>query len=130
MRSRCNSERDKDFARYGGRGIKVCPEWDEFFVFLADMGPRPPGGTIERLNNNGPYCKENCKWVDRVIQNNNRGNNHRITANGVSATISAHAREIGVRRQRLRTMVVRSSLKGESSFVLNGVEFTHGYGLS
>jgi len=73
MKSRCANENDKDYARYGGRGISVCQRWqDSFEDFMKDMGPRPEGGTIERKNNDGNYEPKNCEWADRAAQSKNR----------------------------------------------------------
>ena len=77
MRSRCNTTTDKDYARYGGRGIKVDPRWDSYVNFAADMGPHPGNGqTLDREKNDLGYSKDNCRWASRLVQGRNRGAYH------------------------------------------------------
>jgi hypothetical protein len=69
MKQRCSNPRNASFKNYGGRGISVCARWAESFeAFIADMGPRPKGLTIDRLNNDGNYEPSNCRWATREQQ--------------------------------------------------------------
>ena len=72
MKSRCYSKTDKDYHNYGGRGITFCDEWADFENFLRDMGERPPGKTLDRIYNDGNYCKINCRWATPKEQRANQ----------------------------------------------------------
>lgn len=72
MHARCKNPKHPAFASYGGRGICVSDEWNDFSVFLRDMGKRPEGRSLDRINNDGPYAKDNCRWATVAQQNNNR----------------------------------------------------------
>lgn len=65
MMSRCYNHNNDYFSYYGGRGISVSSDWHDFRVFYSDMGNRPEGYVLDRVDSNGPYCKENCRWVTR-----------------------------------------------------------------
>ena len=72
MRKRCQNKATNGYLRYGGRGISVCERWHKFENFLADMGERPPGRTLDRINNDGNYEPGNCRWATLEEQNLNR----------------------------------------------------------
>lgn len=88
LRQRCNNPKAKQYCDYGGRGISVCKEWDSFDKFLEDMG-RCPGNnlSIDRIDVDGNYCKENCRWATIIEQNNNQRRNKYYTFNGFTGTI-------------------------------------------
>lgn len=89
MLRRCTNKQDAKFVDYGGRGITVCESWLKFEQFYADMGPRPsPKHSIDRIDNNGNYCKENCKWATLKEQQNNRRSNKLLTHAGVTMTLA------------------------------------------
>ena len=78
-RSRCRNVNDKEYPNYGGRGISFSAEWDRFVQFLADMGERPDGMTLERKDNDQGYCKSNCRWATKREQQQNTRRNRRYT---------------------------------------------------
>lgn len=103
MKRRCYLETDKNYHRYGGRGIKVCDRWlDSFESFLEDMGiPDDIGLQIDRINNDGNYEPSNCRWATRFEQARNKSNSRIVEHNGKSLTISQWEEITGVKRETI-----------------------------
>jgi hypothetical protein len=95
MRQRCQNPNDASFDRYGGRGIKVCDRWNSLENFIEDMGERPRGMSLDRINNDGDYEPSNCRWATKLEQQANRSVTVSITANGATKPLTQWARELG-----------------------------------
>lgn len=91
MRQRCTNPKKNQFKDYGGRGVEVCERWQVFNNFLEDMGEKPRGFQIDRIDVNGNYCRENCRWVSAKDNANNRRNNRTLTFHGKTKTIAQWA---------------------------------------
>ena len=81
MLQRCENPNAKNFKYYGKRGISVCQDWHNFENFIRDMGNRPSGRTLDRINNDGNYEKENCRWATSKEQSQNQRHNNQYTKN-------------------------------------------------
>lgn len=100
---RCYSESCPDYKYYGGRGITICDRWLESFDnYLADMGLRPEGMTLERVDNDGPYSPENCIWASRAVQGNNTRAVKLITYMGETHSLSEWERRLGFKAGTLK----------------------------
>ena len=95
MRQRCNNSNSQVYKHYGARGIKVCKHWDKFENFYKDMG-EPNGKILDRTDNNKGYSKNNCRWVDFIVQNRNRRNNRIVTHQGKTMCLSAWAEKLRI----------------------------------
>ena len=108
IKGRCEKAWDSRYHRYGGRGIKVCDRWKVFENFVQDMGEPPsPDHSIDRIDPNGDYCPENCRWATNKEQQRNRENNRLISFKGKTQCLSAWAEEYGLSQKRLRTRIER-----------------------
>ena len=107
MRSRCMSPQDPAYPDYGGRGIKVCERWDEFEVFLSDMGYRPSDKhSIDRYpDNDGNYEPGNCRWATVRQQSRNRRTSTHITANGTTKTLVEWSEATGLKRSTIQRRI-------------------------
>ena len=103
MRHRCLSPKSNKWDYYGGRGITICERWSTFENFYLDMGERPKGKTLDRIDNDGNYCPENCKWSTAEEQVNNRRNTVILELNGKSMTIPQWAKHLGINKKTLAT---------------------------
>ena len=100
MKNRCNNKDDSNFYNYGGRGIKVCDDWNNNFEHFYDWALKhgySDALTIDRINNNGNYEPNNCRWISRAEQNNNKRNNHLLTYNGKTQNIKKWSEELGLK---------------------------------
>lgn len=102
MLARCTNPKATYYDRYGGRGIKVCDEWLMFKQFLIDMGEKPIGKTLERIDNEKGYFPSNCRWATPKEQAENRSSSQLITYNGITQCLSDWAKQLGVQRLSLR----------------------------
>lgn len=109
MRARCHRPTADVYKYYGGRGIRVCDRWRRSFeAFLADMGPRPTTRhRIERLDNDGHYEPGNCKWATQTEQGRNKRNNHKLTYQGLTLTVSQWSERTGLSRNAIESRVDR-----------------------
>ncbi len=125
MKSRCDDPKQHGYHNYGGRGIKYDPAWIDFENFYRDMGDPPKGGpkgakmTIDRLDNEGSYCKANCSWKSLKDNLNNRRTNVTITAQGITLTYAQWAERLGVSWSCIRDRFERYGWSAEDTVTLS-----------
>lgn len=108
MLRRCYSEKCAAFSKYGGRGIGVCERWRVFQMFFEDMGKRHSGTSLDRIDNDGNYCPENCRWTTRRVQQRNQSRSIFIEINGCTKNLWDWCEEYG----RSGEMVYKRIRKG------------------
>ncbi len=107
MRQRCLNPGAVGFKSYGARGITICGRWSSFETFLSDMGPRPMGTTLDRIDNDGNYEPSNCRWATRKEQARNRRSSHIVTIGGSSRTIAEWAEMAGLDQHTIIKRIAR-----------------------
>lgn len=110
MRRRCNNTKSDYYENYGGRGIRVCSQWDDYLTFRkwAISNGYKNDLTIDRINNDGDYTPSNCKWSTRKQQNNNTRSNVVITYKGVTKTASEWAEHLGLSKAAIYHRIERN----------------------
>lgn len=104
MKQRCLNERHAQFKNYGGRGIRICDAWLESFdAFLRDVGVKPNGLTLDRIDNDGNYEPGNVRWATRAEQRSNQRGIHTIMVDGEALPLDIAARRLGIHRATLQT---------------------------
>lgn len=101
MMGRCYSKSHSKYSSYGAKGITVCDRWHDFRNFLQDMGERPAGHTIDRIELKGNYEPSNCRWATAIQQANNKTTNRRLTIYGETLTIAEWSRRTGISARRI-----------------------------
>ena len=107
IKMRCLNPNDTGYHNYGGRGIKVCERWLDFDTFLHDMGARPNGFEIGRIDNNGDYEPGNCRWETRREQMSNTRRSHMLTWKGKTMTLTEWAKRLGITPNALTDRIRR-----------------------
>lgn len=117
MRYRCYTASNPSYYRYGARGIKVCERWSDFNNFLEDMGEKPHGTSLDRLDTDGDYSPENCRWASTETQQNNKSNNNKQIVFGELMSVSQASRKFNIPRSTLVSRMIRNSLQLESAVI-------------
>lgn len=107
MKKRCSLSTTPSFRQYGARGITYDPRWDSLANFVEDMGFPGPDDTLERIDNDGPYTKGNCRWATRKEQARNRRSSRLITMRGKTQCLAAWCEELGLNPRSIMSRLVR-----------------------
>ena len=108
MMDRCEWGGHPSYRNYGARGIRVAPEWHDYEQFLKDMGSPPDGTSIDRIDNDGPYSRDNCRWATRRQQALNTSRTIRISIGGQETTLVEFCESHGLSRSAVRSRAFRN----------------------
>jgi hypothetical protein len=116
MIARCENKNHISYSRYGGRGIYVCERWKSSFEnFVFDMGNKPNGMSLDRINNDGEYSKENCRWATSKEQADNRSTTRLITIGGITDSLSGWAKRKGISAPALSYRINKLGISVETA---------------
>lgn len=116
MMNRCNLPSDTNYCRYGAKGITVDPAWSTFEKFIEDMGEPEKGLELDRIDNTKGYSKENCRWVTREVNANNKSNNRLFTFNGKTQNLKQWSEETGIKLATLSSRLYLYEWSEEKAF--------------
>lgn len=117
MTQRCSNPKAPAFYRYGGRGIAVCDRWRDFKAFLADMGPRPPGTSLDRRDNDKGYSPDNCRWATRREQAENTRTVTLATIDGETCSVGTWAARLRLDASTVRYRIRRLGMTPEQALL-------------
>lgn len=117
MIRRCEDPEADAFPRYGGRGIRVCPEWHDYDRFVGDMGIPEKGMTLDRIDGDGDYCPENCRWATKSEQQRNTSRTVYATVDGIRKPLRTWAEEMGLNYSVVKHRMYSEGLSPEDSLL-------------
>jgi hypothetical protein len=119
MVERCYNPDNISYKYYGAKGVGVCNEWRfSMETFWSDMGDRPSGTTLDRIDSTKDYCPGNCRWASIVVQNNNKSDTRLITWNGETKSMSVWAKELGMSAHALHYRLTKMRLPVDKAFTI------------
>lgn len=118
MHARCRDERHASFRYYGAKGIRVCDRWSDFWAFVSDMGPRPAGTTLDRIDPAADYAPENCRWATIFEQNSHKSDTRLFELNGEVLPLARWAQRHGMTPQLLHHRLTKQGMALQTALTL------------
>lgn len=110
MHYRCRLSSNSSYKYYGAKGVRVCERWNDYGNFLKDMGDKPAGMSLDRIDTSKGYSPDNCRWATEEEQQNNRSNNNRQVVDGIMMGISQCSRVYNIPRSTLATRMISKGM--------------------